>query len=107
MSQVIYGVLALGLCFLLLCRTDKMLRGLTRPAVFYQHAVLALSVFASWVLGFTRFAEWSEVVFAAGVLQFFLFSVDRWRMKAPSGTERKPTEIPAEMLKHVHGRGRD
>lgn len=101
MSQAVYGLLTLGLCYLLACRIDKMVRGVTRPAVFWQHAVLGVASMGSFLAGFTELAPWRDVIFAAGVLVFFLFSLDRWRVRAPKDT--KLTEMPPEVLRHVVG----
>ena len=78
--------LTLSTCFVVACRIDKMLKGTTRPVIFYQHALLALGFFGSFVLGFTQWADLSEASSAAGVLLFFLLSANRWRHKAPEDT---------------------
>lgn len=102
--QVAYGMLSLGLCWVLACRIDKMNKGVTKHTVFLQHAMLAVAVFVAWVIGFTRFGAWSSVVLAGGVLQFFLFSLGRWRRHAPDDTVRDElTELPRDSWPHVVG----
>jgi hypothetical protein len=103
MSQFVFGLLAIGLCIIIACRIDKMLKGVTLPGVFWQHAILGVCAFAGLVLGFTQYQEWAAVVFAAGVFQFFLFSLKRWRKRAPDDTMRPLEEIPLDQLKHVAG----
>jgi hypothetical protein len=103
MTQFIYAVLALGACYVIACRIDKMLKGVTQPVVFWQHALLAVAVFGSLLLSFTAWAEWTASALCAGVLAFFVLSLPRWRDSAPAGTEKKLTEIPAEQLRHVVG----
>lgn len=78
--------LTLSACFIVACRIDKMLKGITRPVIFYQHALLALGFFVSFVLGFTRYADLAEAASAAGVVAFFLLSANRWKNKAPEDT---------------------
>lgn len=82
----VYGMLALTLCYVLACRIDKMMRGVTKPVVFFQHAMLAACAMASWLMEFTSLQPWGEPVFAFGVLQFFFFSLSRWKTRAPDGT---------------------
>lgn len=88
MSQIIYGVLILALCYVLACRVDKMVRGVTKPRIFWQHFLLGVSAIASLALRFTTFEPWASPALAFGVLVFFLFSVQRWRRAAPKDTER-------------------
>lgn len=95
-------VLSLVACFILLCRVDKMERGVTRPGVFYQHAALAVALFASAVMQFTAFVHFAPAVMAAGVVVFLLYSAGRWREGAPDDTT-KPMELESGDLKHVSG----
>jgi thiosulfate reductase cytochrome b subunit len=101
MSAIVYGVLSLLLCYVLACRIDKMVKGVTKPIVFWQHALLGVAVLAAWLVQFTRFHEWADCILAAGLLSFFLLSLDRWKTSPPKGTELQ--EVPREMLQHVSG----
>lgn len=104
MSQVVYGLLSLGLLWVLACRIDKMMKGVTQQKVFLQHFLLGMSVFGAWLLGFSKYAEWSEAIIVLGVLQFFLFSLKRWKNKAPDDTVKEElTELPRESWPHVVG----
>jgi hypothetical protein len=101
MSNIVYGAITLALCYVLACRIDKMVRGETRPGVFWQHAILGVSLMGSWLLSFTSYADWSGPTLAGGVFAFFMFSTRRWRGKAPVGTNL--AELPPEALRHVAG----
>ena len=85
--------LPLSACYVVLCRVEKMVRGVTKPIIFYQHAALALGFFVSFVLGFTQWADLAEAASAAGVLVFFGLSANRWRVRAPEDTSSKPGEL--------------
>lgn len=101
-GHIVATVLALVGCFMMLCRVDKMVKGTTKAAVFLQHALLALALFGSAVLNFTEFDDWSPASMAAGVVAFFLFSVNRWNYRAPDGTT-KPAPLDESQLQHVAG----
>jgi hypothetical protein len=101
-GHIVATALALVGCFMMLCRVDKMVKGITKASVFVQHAVLALSLFGSAVLNFTRFDDWSPAVMASGVVAFFLFSVSRWRDRAPDGTT-KPAPLDDAHWRQVVG----
>jgi hypothetical protein len=103
MSQLVFGLIAFGLCIIIACRIDKMLKGVTMPSIFWQHAILGICAFAGLVAGFTEYQEWSGAILALGVFQFFLFSLKRWRKHAPGDTIRPLEEIPHEQLRHVVG----
>lgn len=101
-GHIISMLLSLVACFMLLCRVDKMVKGVTKPSVFIQHAVLALSLFGSAVLNFTDFDDWSPAAMAAGIVAFFFFSINRWRHQAPEGTT-KPAPLDDAQWLHVSG----
>lgn len=104
MIQFVYFVFAFIVCVILACRIDKMYKGETKPEVFFQHALLALAVFGSFVVGFTEYKDWAAVILIAGVLQFFIFSVGRWKQSAPDDTVKTElTELPKESWPHVVG----
>ena len=92
--------LTLSTCYVVLCRVEKMVRGVTKPVVFYQHAALALGFFVSFVLGFTQWADLAEAASAGGVLLFFGMSASRWRFKAPEDTNTKPGQLD-DQASHV------
>ena len=87
-AQFVSAILTLVACFVLLCRVDKMTRGITKPVVFFQHALLAMGMFGSVLIRFTAYAEWADASMAAGLLAFLLSSLDRWRVSAPEGTTK-------------------
>lgn len=98
-------------CYLVLCRIDKMLKGVTRPVVFVQHAVLGACLFAAGGLELWPDAHgYSTGVAAFGVLMFFLLSRSRWRSGAPDGTAKASVEPPStltsEQLRQVVGGGK-
>jgi hypothetical protein len=95
-------LLSLVACFMLLCRVDKMVKGITQTSVFIQHAILALAMFCSAVLTFTEFHDWSPAIMAAGIVSFFFLSVHRWRYQAPDGTT-KPAPLDESNMRHVAG----
>jgi len=101
-GQSLSIILTLSACFLLMCRIDKMIHGVTKKTVFVQHAALAMGMFGSVILDFTAYAEWSNASMAIGVLSFFFFSIGRWRRGAPDGTTR-PIELSNEDFIRVHG----
>lgn len=82
--------LTLSTCYVVLCRVEKMVRGVTKPIIFYQHAALALGFFLSFILSFTQWADLAEAASAGGVLMFFGMSAGRWRVSAPEDTSTKP-----------------
>lgn len=85
--------IVLAACFVVACRIDKMLKGVTKPWVFIQHAALGLGLLGGGLLSFTRWADLSVGSAALGVLVFFVISRHRWRHGAPEGTSR-PMEMP-------------
>ena len=101
-AHIISGLITLAACVLLACRVDKMTRGVTKPAVFWQHAQLAVFLFASAILGFTRFEDWAPASTSTGVLIFFVSSYRRWKHSAPDDTT-KPTPLDGPSLHHVAG----
>lgn len=86
-------MIVLAACFVVACRVDKMLRGVTKPGVFIQHAALGLGLFGGGLLSFTRWADLAIGAAALGVLVFFVISRQRWKHGAPEGTS-KPMELP-------------
>ncbi len=99
-------LLALTACFMLLCRVDKMMKGLTKPTVFIQHSILAIGMFSSVILNFTEYSDWSGAAMSGGVVAFFMLSVGRWRQRAPDGTT-KPAPLRDSDLRHVSGGKKD
>lgn len=87
-GQVVSALLCLVACFMIACRIDKMVRGVTLSLVFYQHAALAAGLFGSFLLTFTRHAEWATASTVTGVVVFLGLSLQRWRHGAPEGTTR-------------------
>lgn len=81
-----------------------MAPGVTRPAVFAQHALLSLALFAALLLP----PATSELVMSGGVLLFLAFGSRRWRWGAPPGTQRQeanadPLEIDPAAWKRISG----
>lgn len=103
MNHLVYGLLISGLCYLLACRIDKMVRGVTIPHVFWQHAILGVCAFGSLLLNFTSYEVWSAPALAFGVFVFFMFSLKRWRSVAPEGTSVEMKELGQKDLRHVVG----
>lgn len=101
-AYIVTGMLTLIGCFMIACRVDKMVRGVTMPSVFVQHAAVGLGLFGGFILMFTEFSDWSPASIAAGVVAFFAFSLKRWRQGAPEGTT-KPGELDSRMLHQVSG----
>ena len=71
-----------------MCRIDKMIQGVTKPVVFFQHAALAIGVFISTILEISGRSEWSKVSIGLGILAFFVCSLGRWKYEAPKGTSK-------------------
>lgn len=94
--------LTLSACYVLCCRIDKMLRGVTRPGVFLQHALLAIGLFGAFLLHFTQWSELSMGAMALGVLAFLFASANRWRHGAPEDTT-KPMDLDMRSLHNVSG----
>jgi hypothetical protein len=105
-GHVIAGLLTLIACFMLLCRIDKMKRGTTKPIVFLQHAAMAMGMFASVVLDFTVYEDYSNAAMALGVIIFFALSVKRWAHGAPEDTTKPMLLEPVEW-NHVSGGKRE
>lgn len=101
-AYIVTGLLTLAGCFMIACRVDKMMKGVTMPGVFIQHALVGLGLFGGFVLMFTEFSDWSPASIAAGIVSFFVFSLKRWRGGAPEGTT-KPAELDEQSLRHVTG----
>lgn len=74
--------LTLAAVWSVLCRINHMRPGVTRGAVFVQHAALALGLFADLLLQ----ADWGRAALAAGVLIYLLLGAGRWRDGPPSET---------------------
>lgn len=110
-GQFVAGALSLVGCFVLLCRVDKMLKGVTKPIVFAQHAVLAVGLFGGFLLNVTGEGAWAAASIAAGVLSFFLMSMGRWRHAAPEGTAKPgdlgPYEIDSRHFRYINGGRQD
>lgn len=101
-AYFVTGVLTLAGCFMIACRVDKMVKGVTMPTVFAQHASIGIGLFGGFVLMFTEFADWSPASIAAGVVAFFAFSLKRWKAGAPDGTT-KPMGLDEVSLRHISG----
>lgn len=104
MILFIQFLLTVAVCWMIACRIDKMNKGVTQQRVFLQHFLLGVAVFASFIVGFTSYKEWSAVILSVGVLQFFTFSIGRWRKHAPDDTVKEElTELPRDSWPHVVG----
>ena len=77
------ATLACGLAVLwsCLCRVNQLQAGVTRPAVFWQHAALAAGVGAALLLP----AHWGRLALLGGLLVFMAAGAWRWRRGAPDG----------------------
>ena len=109
--HILSAAMAWAGCYLVLCRIDKMLKGVTRAAVFVQHAVLGACLFVAGGLELWPEAHgFSTGVAAFGVLMFFLMSSSRWRGGAPDGTAKRAVEPPStlaeDQLRGVVGGGK-
>jgi len=105
-GHIVSMLLTLAGCFMLMCRVDKMVKGVTKWTVFFQHAILALSMFVSAVLNFTPYDDWSAASLAFGVVIFFSLSIQRWRYQAPTGTT-KPADLDESSYVHIVGGSRE
>jgi len=105
-GHIVSMLLTLAGCFMLMCRVDKMVKGVTKWNVFFQHAILALSMFVSAVLNFTEFDDWSPAALAFGIVVFFSLSLNRWRHQAPQGTT-KAADLDESNFVHVVGGSRE
>ena len=105
-AQFLSGALTLIACFMILCRVDKMMNGVTQGTVFAQHAILGMALFGSFVISFTDYAEWGDAILSAGIVCFLLLSVRRWKRGAPIGTT-KPMGLDETELRHVSGGKKD
>lgn len=76
----------LSICFIIGCRVDKMMKGVTQPLIFVQHCLLATSAFCASIVEFTHWAELSSACLGLGVIAFFTVSAKRWRFGAPVDT---------------------
>lgn len=88
--------LALPACYMLACRIEKMRPGVTQPAIFWQHAALAMGLFTSFLLTFSE--RWNDLALAPttiGVIAFLGVSTKRWARGAPEDTATKPGDLPA------------
>ncbi len=95
------GLLLAGI-FMLACRIEKMMRGVTELRVFVQHFALACSLGAALLLSFGDHSDWGPACVAGGVVFFFLMSLKRWRQAPPQGTKRARPVADHE-LRHVAG----
>ncbi len=101
-AYIVTGLLTLAGCFMIACRVEKMVKGVTMPAIFVQHALVGCGLFGGFVLMFTDFSDWSPASIAAGIVAFFIISLRRWRGGAPEGTT-KPSDLDGPALRHVSG----
>jgi hypothetical protein len=101
-GHAVAGALTLIACFMLLCRIDKMRKGHTKPVVFLQHAAMAFGMFASVILDFTVYEDFSNAAMALGVIIFFALSLKRWAHGAPEDTTKPMLLDPVEW-NHVSG----
>lgn len=95
------GLLLAGI-FMLACRIEKMMRGVTELRVFVQHFALACSLGAALLLSFGELSDWGPACVAGGVVFFFAMSLKRWRQAPPNGTKRARPVADHE-LRHVAG----
>lgn len=77
--------LTLAAIWAVVCRINAMQAGVTRVAVFAQHAILGLALFGGLLLP----PDWGRAALVAGVAIYLLMGSPRWRDGAPEGT-RKP-----------------
>ncbi len=101
-AYTVTGLLALAGCFMIACRVEKMVKGVTLPSIFIQHAMVGLGLFGGFVLLFTDYHEWSPASIAGGIVAFFVFSLRRWQRGAPEGTT-KPADLDGPSLRHIAG----
>lgn len=94
--------MTLGACFVVLCRIDKMLAGVTRTEVFLQHAALGLGLFCAAIFEFIGHGAIALACASGGVSVFLGLSTSRWRHQAPEGTT-KPVELDSAMMSRIYG----
>ena len=85
-----------------LCRINLMKHGTTKPAVFAQHAALAMGLACGLLLP----PPYAKLAMSAGVLVFLLAGSKRWRFGAPQGTS-KPDPLTPVQLQHAKGGVKD
>jgi len=95
-------VVTLGACFVVLCRIDKMLAGVTRTEVFIQHASLGLGLFCAAIFEVIGFGGVALASASSGVVAFLGMSTHRWKHQAPEGTTR-PGELDQGSLNRIYG----
>ncbi len=81
-----------------LCRINLMKHGVTKPAIFVQHAALAMGLACGLLLS----PPYAKMAMGAGVLIFLVAGSKRWRFGAPSGTT-KPENLEPISYPRVAG----
>lgn len=90
--------LSVAVFWTVLCRVRLMKPGVTRPAVFFQHALLGMGAIGVILLP----APYDKVSILLGVFVFLAVGSVRWKDGAPPGIN-KPPSIDESRLVHVAG----
>lgn len=83
-----------------LCRINLMKHGHTKPAVFWQHAALAMGLACGLLLPLA----YAKAAMALGVLVFLLAGSSRWRYGAPHGVSKPHSIEPLQFHKIAGGK---
>lgn len=97
-------LLVLVACGMILCRIEKMMKGVTKTRVFLQYATMAGAMFGAMLLLFTPYFGLALGTAALGVIVYLWLSMNRWRYGAPKGTLNESLS-EADMAK-INGRGK-
>jgi len=98
MENTVLLALSVAVFWAVLCRVNQMKLGITRPAVFLQHALLGMGAAGVILLP----APYDKVSILLGVLVFLAVGSVRWKDGAPPGIN-KPPGIDEVRLSHVAG----
>lgn len=98
MENIVLLALSFAVFWAVICRVNHMKTGVTRPAVFIQHALLGMG--AVGVILFP--APFDKISILLGVLVFLAVGSVRWKDGAPPGIN-KPPSFDVSRLSHVAG----
>ena len=97
-NEALTAIFLLAGLWSVLCRINQMRAGVTMPAVFLQHAMLGMGLFAALLFP----PPWAKTILAVSIAAYLIAGASRWRYAAPRGTETQPGALgPPELDREI------